>query len=233
MTDEERKARDRERARVYRRLNPDKVRASKKACYTKHATAYRAAAQSEYATPQYRARKKAWRMANPGKSAAYTKKWADANKVEYNAKRNAKRLANVEAVRAQEKASRQVHRDRMCAAKRKYRTAHPGVERASMRAWQIANRPVVNAHAGKRRAMRRQATPAWASQDAITAIYEEAARLTLATGIPHEVDHIYPLISSVVCGLHVEANLQILTKTENRRKHNRLMPTASDWAAVA
>ncbi|MFP5434219.1 MAG: HNH endonuclease signature motif containing protein [Alphaproteobacteria bacterium] len=62
----------------------------------------------------------------------------------------------------------------------------------------------------------------WANQEAIRAIYAEAALLTDTTGVRHEVDHIYPLQGKFVCGLHCEANLQILTKTENIRKHNRM-----------
>lgn len=62
----------------------------------------------------------------------------------------------------------------------------------------------------------------WADLDAIRAIYAEAARLTAETGIRHEVDHYYPLQGEIVCGLHCEANLQILTKAENIRKKNRM-----------
>lgn len=69
------------------------------------------------------------------------------------------------------------------------------------------------------------ATPAWASKKAIRAIYAEAKRLTRETGIPHEVDHIVPIQGSKVCGLHVEHNLQILTKVENVQKHANF----SDW----
>lgn len=66
--------------------------------------------------------------------------------------------------------------------------------------------------------------PQWANKEAIQLVYEEAARLTAATGIPHQVDHIVPILSKKVCGFHVENNLQILTKSENIKKGNRHWP---------
>jgi len=65
--------------------------------------------------------------------------------------------------------------------------------------------------------------PAWANLDAIEHIYAEARRMTVVTGIRHEVDHIVPLQGREVSGLHVENNLQILTKQANRLKSNRLL----------
>lgn len=72
----------------------------------------------------------------------------------------------------------------------------------------------------KRKSAMAYATPAWANKKAIAAIYAEARALTLTTGIRHEVDHIVPIQGAKVCGLHVEFNLQILTKTENIKKHS-------------
>jgi len=93
---------------------------------------------------------------------------------------------------------------------------------ASYAQWAKQNKHIVNALIAKRTARKLQATPSWANEEAIRSIYAEAAKRTLSTGIRHEVDHIYPLQSDVVCGLHCEANLQILTKIENIRKGNRM-----------
>jgi 5-methylcytosine-specific restriction endonuclease McrA len=62
--------------------------------------------------------------------------------------------------------------------------------------------------------------PPWADRNAIRKIYLQARQLTIETGIKHEVDHIIPSNHELVCGLHVETNLQILTESENIKKSN-------------
>lgn len=59
----------------------------------------------------------------------------------------------------------------------------------------------------------------------IKRLYLEARLRSIETGIPHEVDHIVPLLHETVCGLHVPANLEILTRRQNRRKSNRFYRT--------
>ena len=62
--------------------------------------------------------------------------------------------------------------------------------------------------------------PPWADTEAIDPIYQWAAWLSAATGRRYEVDHIIPLNGRTVSGLHVEANLQILTREDNYEKGN-------------
>ncbi len=64
------------------------------------------------------------------------------------------------------------------------------------------------------------ATPRWANRKKILEIYIERERLTLETGIAHDVDHIVPIVHPLVCGLHCEFNLRVVEATENRKKSN-------------
>lgn len=84
------------------------------------------------------------------------------------------------------------------------------------------NRARRNKHNATRRAIIGQASVNWANQEAMDNIYKTAATLEHQDGIKRHVDHIIPLSHKLVCGLHVENNLQILTAEENMRKHNRL-----------
>lgn len=74
---------------------------------------------------------------------------------------------------------------------------------------------------GKRRP---QAACVWADITAITKLFRWAAELERATGIEHNVDHIVPLKSPLVCGLHWEGNLQITPASDNKSKNNRHWP---------
>lgn len=121
-------------------------------------------------------------------------------------------LAKYDPVRASAKARdwqiRNAERDRE--RKKKYDKLYP--EKAA-------------AKDARRRAAKLKATPAWLTPldwAAINLIYFGARLLTQQTGERHVVDHIYPLRGKTVCGLHVPGNLQVITKTENLRKHTRL-----------
>lgn len=78
------------------------------------------------------------------------------------------------------------------------------------------------------RAKNYNAIPKWARQTKvrkkILSIYIKAQLMNLRSGRRHEVDHIIPLYSKYICGLHVPENLQILKKEDNQEKSNNFIP---------
>lgn len=85
---------------------------------------------------------------------------------------------------------------------------------------QLKKRAEWSAYVVERRKKRNKSMPLWADRKAIRELYYTARRLTAETGIKHEVDHIIPSNHPLVCGLHVESNLQVITELENITKSN-------------
>jgi len=99
-------------------------------------------------------------------------------------------------------------------------------------AWKRGHRDVVNERARARyRAMRprsphydvglperrrraiRKATPSWVDHTIMRAVYETAAEESIRLGRKIVVDHIVPLKGRTVCGLHVPANLRLVSES--------------------
>lgn len=76
----------------------------------------------------------------------------------------------------------------------------------------------------RRRSLLLRAVPAWVDEEAIRDVYQLALEIRELTGVDHHVDHIVPLNSKIVCGLHVAHNLMVITATENISKGNRRWP---------
>lgn len=111
------------------------------------------------------------------------------------------------------------HRDQYAS---QYRLERKAELRQNYKAWKRANPGIVAANVAKRVAVKLRATPPWCDLIAVRRFYQDAAALTRSTGIRHEVDHIVPLRSRIVCGLHVPCNLQVLTRADNLKKSNRI-----------
>jgi 5-methylcytosine-specific restriction endonuclease McrA len=89
--------------------------------------------------------------------------------------------------------------------------------------WFKNNAGLAKEKRARRRASEFNATPDWLTaihKAQIAEYYEVATALEMQTGIKHHVDHIIPLKAKIASGLHVPWNLQVLTATENLRKHN-------------
>lgn len=82
--------------------------------------------------------------------------------------------------------------------------------------WKKNNKDKVNYSCNLRRAKKFKATPKFANLQKIKKIY-----LNCPKG--YHVDHIIPLNNPIVCGLHVEWNLQYLPAKENLSKSNKLI----------
>ena len=76
----------------------------------------------------------------------------------------------------------------------------------------------------RRRTAKTNAGPAWADDFLIQEIYSLARLRTRITGFKWHVDHIVPLRSRLVCGLHVENNLRVIPASVNYKKSNTSWP---------
>ena len=86
--------------------------------------------------------------------------------------------------------------------------------------WRSENKGVMRYHQRKYQYLKLRAVPTWweSEKELIAKVYEMAGILGM------HVDHIVPINSKLVCGLHCWHNLQLLTPSENRSKSNVYWP---------
>ena len=192
----------------------------------------------------------AWYIANSERLCLKNKVYAETHKeerkliakknaVHTNELRRANYAKNPELKRAMTRAWEQANPEKVKASKRahsKKRSKHimgrvrewvrknPEKRKANVSKWDKANRDSCNARDAKRRATKLNATPKWANTFFIKEAYELANLRTKMFGFRWEVDHIVPLQSKIVCGLHVENNLRVIPLRDNRTKSNIIWP---------
>lgn len=138
------------------------------------------------------------------------------------------RAKNPFAVKALNKASHSRSKEKRNAESREYRANNLERMRMLNREWARNNPEVMRATNSARRAARVQAIPKWAEGEfdklVVSECFDLAVRRTKETGIEWHVDHIVPLRSEKVCGLHCAANVRVITAAENHGKGNRTWP---------
>lgn len=144
------------------------------------------------------------------------KKWtaSSAGKVSH----KTSKLRNACNVREYNKRYRKCHRQKIQDYNKHYRELN--------RDWYLLYYRRYN---GNRRAQILKATPTWADKELINDVYRQASEMSHVFGITFDVEHIVPLISKTVCGLHVPANLTVLESSANRSKGNRWWPDEIDY----
>lgn len=193
-------------------------------------------------------RTRAWSSKNPEKMNGYAAKWRDENRGKINEaakeryyelrdsdpefmekarkRSNESRRKDPVAYRQYQKQQRQKHTERNRSIFAEWYVKNSGKVKQKTRQYAIDNRermrPINAQRTMRRYAFRIKATPSWADRDAINSIYRQAAELTESTGVKHHVDHYYPLRGKMVCGLHVENNLIVITAKQNQEKGNKM-----------
>ena len=146
------------------------------------------------------------------------KKYAVANRDKFLAYKAEWRAPRVEELRAKAKARYALKAAQLNAETLAWCRKNPDKARATKSAWKKRNPAQGRVDAANRRATKMQATPRWANAEVIKQIYRNA----IAAGLT--VDHSVPLISGLVCGLHCEANLELMPREKNLQKSNRYWP---------
>lgn len=105
--------------------------------------------------------------------------------------------------------------------KKKYYKENKEKSLSSIKKWHKENNYKRNAIAAKYRANKKNQTPEMSEEEweNINDIYKKCSELSEETGVPYEVDHIIPISKG---GLHHPDNLQILTRSKNRSKKDKL-----------
>lgn len=160
----------------------------------------------------------AQRKAKRDQYAVAQSKWAFANKEKLAAKDARRRLTPEYKLMksASDKKYREKNAASVKARKQAYYAERPELRRAEYQ----RNKQGYVARAYARLRQIKCLTPPDADKAKLIWFYEEAKRLTLFTGIKHEVDHIIPVSKG---GLHHHNNLQVLPWMQNRAKGAKIM----------
>lgn len=153
---------------------------------------------------------KKYRENNPDKYAEIRNNYAPTMKV----KLQEYYEAHKEEIKASVKEWSNNNKDKRYEIHRKYYSSNTGLAKQRTSLWRINNKGRHNFNNRSRKYKQLRCTPKWADAEKIKKIYEDCPS-------GYHVDHIIPIVNSVVCGLHVPDNLQYLPASINCSKSNR------------
>jgi hypothetical protein len=208
--------------KAYRESHKEVLAAQKKVYQEEHKEA-----MAEYRKVYYEerredisAQRRAYREDNKEEVRAFARAYKASHKEELKAYRESRKDVT--------KAYRESRKEEASAWHRVYYATYRERISAQSRIWRNANPEKCVATLARYRASKLKATPKWSEKTDIESIYAESTMRSKTEGVKYQVDHIVPLQSELVCGLHCFANLQILTRAENIRKGNRHWP-GKEW----
>lgn len=170
------------------------------------------------------ARVKAWRLNNIERSREYKRQYYQ-NTADFNKQRYAEyRKKNAERLNANKLKWQRENKDRYFANHKAWRDRNKDKVKAWVRRTTALSLIPPSMKAANHRARKLRATPLWANVDEIKWFYRTAKYINDFSDVKFDVDHIVPLNSKIVCGLHNEFNLQLLPATTNKEKGNRHWP---------
>lgn len=167
-----------------------------------------------------RATAKASALRRADKKKAYDAAWRSRNLPKLAAQAKVKYYKNVARSKEVAYSWRERNPGKHAATSKNWRLKYPG-KRA---AWAAANSSRLCEISNRRRITELRAIPRWADIEKMIAWYDarDAARELLEINV--HVDHVIPLVSNRVCGLHCEQNMQLLPAVVNASKSNRAWP---------
>lgn len=171
-----------------------------------------------------KARSAAWNAAHSEEKKTRDTEWRKRNAGRVRRNANAWVVKNRKKIAARSAALRKERNVEYREREARWRELNRETARATLRKWKKNNIGKVRADDARRRAQKHSADVSWANPFFISEIYDLARLRTKHTGIKWHVDHVVPLRHPLVCGLHWEKNLQVITAPENFAKNNRYWP---------